>query len=300
MYYIFIADIHTMVTTPLCRTDDFLAAQIRKYKELRQFVELYDAKLICGGDIVHKDSLKSQTEIIGTLNLIHKHLMDMDGIAGNHDLIYRNIENIDFSIISNLINTDKYRMIANDAPLAVGDDLIYGFSYGSKITAPKKKGKNKTIAVFHGLVTQESTTLFSSVVAKDLLRDFPDYDIILTGDNHKTFTETYEGRTLINPGSLMRFTADQEEHKPCVFLYNSDTGIYKPLYFTIEQGVIDRSHIDKKQEKDDRLESLVEMVNTDFESGSSYSAIMDRYIEQNDISPKVLKEMYEAVDKRGK
>ena len=38
--------------------------------------------------------------------------------------------------------------------------------------------------------------------AGGILRKYPEYDLIVTGDNHVSFTTEYEGKRLVNPGIL--------------------------------------------------------------------------------------------------
>ena len=93
-----------------------------------------------------------------------------------------------------------------------------------------------------------------------LLKKFPEYDLILTGDNHKPFVVEYEGRYLVNPGSMMRTTAAQVDHTPRVYLWYAESNKIDIHYLPITDDVVSREHLlptKKKEENEKRMDSFI-------------------------------------------
>ena len=45
---------------------------------------------------------------------------------------------------------------------------------------------------------------------------------MVSGDNHQSFVEKYKDQLLVNPGSIMRSTIAQFDHKPKIYLWSSE------------------------------------------------------------------------------
>lgn len=56
---------------------------------------------------------------------------------------------------------------------------------------------------------------FPGKTARDFLAKYG-YDLIISGDNHLTFIEEYQGRILVNTGSLVRLSIDQKGRQPVI------------------------------------------------------------------------------------
>ena len=131
----------------------------------------------------------------------------------------------------------------------------------------KKRPKNprkhpRDIAIIHAMIYEEFEPFpgcqgYSAKEVRDLL---PDFDLIVTGDNHKTFVREEKGRLLVNPGSFMRNDADQIDHKPCVFLWYAEENRVEQVFIPIEQGVVSREHIDEVVNKEERLSAFMECL----------------------------------------
>jgi DNA repair exonuclease SbcCD nuclease subunit len=92
-------------------------------------------------------------------------------------------------------------------------------SWFDEMPEPAERVCEKQILVLHKTISN-GYTAFESTDAKTLLGRL-DYDLILSGDNHKQFTVSSNGKHLVNPGSLMRSSIDQAEHEPAVYIYDT-------------------------------------------------------------------------------
>jgi len=135
--------------------------------------------------------------------------------------------------------------------------------------------------------------------ARGLLRKFPEYDLIVSGDNHQTFVETWKGRFLVNPGSLMRSSIDQWEHRPSVFLYYAESNTVEQVFLKVPSAeqVMTRAHVKNKGSKDDRMNAFVNRLGETghYSDGQSFRNNLESFFEKNKVSEKVKDVIREAV-----
>ena len=277
------ADLHLREDQPECRTDDYFKAQHEKIKWL------YNLKaekgnpgvILCAGDIFHKAKVSKRFEIF-----CMKELPQMYCIPGNHDLPSHSINEIENSSIGILEGAGEIEIFKT--PL----DTIYKFeSYGMKI------------GMIHSLLHRDNPVKVEgkiiSTKAIKILKDNPDCDIILSGDNHQTFIEEWEGRFLFNPGSMMRMTAAQIEHEPCVILFDAKTKDYKYECFPFVGGEVSRNHIEKKEKHDERMSRFVENMNTDFSMDIDFVKNIELFTKKNKQRKPVQEELFSIIETAG-
>jgi predicted phosphodiesterase len=89
-----------------------------------------------------------------------------------------------------------------------------------------------------------------SVSSKTLLRKAKQFDLIITGHNHDSFVIKVGGRLLVNPGSIMRSTTKQINHKPRVYLWYDEDNHVEPVFLPIEKNVLSTEVIEEKKKED--------------------------------------------------
>jgi len=276
------ADWHLRADTPTSRTDDFTAAMWRKVQFINDLAKEHDIPILIAGDLGHRPQwpnwlIEKFMSIISDIEII--------AIAGQHDLPGHNLEAIPQSGFGVLFRSG-YIKLANQSSLGIAQ-----FSYGQEI-----KKSNYNIAMTHQMVIEDKPYWPGQVAssAKSLLKKFPDYKLILSGDNHQPFVVKYEGRLLVNPGSMMRSTADQIDHQPRVYLWEAKSNSVVPIYLPIDKDVIDRSHIDTKKEKDARIEAYTTRLSERYEVGLSYEENLKAYFEENRTRQPIKDRIWEA------
>src|SRR5690606_28843328 len=157
-------------------------------------------------------------DTIGFIYYLLEILPEFYGVVGNHDLLYHSMDALNRTTMGILIKTGKYKLLS-DQPLVVDNTYIYGYHFGQEIKHVPKRKTGTNIAIYHGMVMNEPNDFYDGLIAGDILREFPEYDMIVTGDNHKQFITILDDRVLINPGSLKRDNADQVDHTPFIFTY---------------------------------------------------------------------------------
>ena len=286
------SDWHIRADTPQCRTDDFTEAMWKKVQFINDLATEHDIPILLAGDLSHRPQwpnwlIEKFMSIISDVEII--------AIAGQHDLPGHNLEAIPqsgFGVLmrAGYITTPMPTTMLNNKSLP---PWIAGFSYGTEITKT-----DSSVAMTHQMVIEDKPYWPGQVAssAKSLLKKFPGYKLILSGDNHQSFVVEYEGRLLVNPGSMMRSTADQIDHRPRVYLWESKTNSVEAVYLPIEQGVIDRSHIDTKKEKDARIEAYTTRLSERYEVGLSYEENLKAYFEENRTRQQIKDRIWEACE----
>lgn len=239
---IFTSDWHVRDTTPKCRIDDFSETQWNKIKQVSELQQKYNCPVMHAGDVF--DYWKPSPELLAKCILYFP--KEFHTIYGNHDLPQHNLE---LAYKSGVYCLAQAKVI----------NLLNGVHWGTKI----KKDvaitlKNRKILVWHTMTYQGKVPFPGCKAPRSIriLKKLSDYDVILTGHNHKPFTETHANRLLVNPGALTRQTAS-DTFKPRVYLYNAKSNTVKIHYLEINDNAISTEHITEIQEKDNRIHAFI-------------------------------------------
>jgi len=275
------ADIHLMENKPVCRTDDFVTeTQWKKMNWLCELQNTHDCQVMHAGDLFHYWK-PSPWLLSKALNYLP---MNMMSCYGNHDLPQHNYE----------LKEKSGLYVLEQA----GAIQIDGGHWGADGPGIVDIIDERRIGMVHIMTYQGKEPYPGCTAPKGatLLRQYPEYDLIVTGDNHKPFVEEHEGRLLVNPGSLFRTTAAQFDYKPRVYLWYAETNTVEAVYVPIEEGVISREHIEKVGERNDRIDAFINTLNDDWEAKMSFEENIERFKEENNVSDKVMKIIYKAID----
>lgn len=284
------SDLHLRDTSPVSRNDDYIEAQKKKLLFIKDLQKDNKCPVLCAGDVFDKWKSSPFLESFAI-----KYLPELfTTVPGNHDLPYHSINMIDSSSLG-ILQHFGVKVLFNGNYLSSTQNFIYGFAYGELISQPEKSSIPR-IAIIHKMIHKDRKihTSIESTKAKNLLRNF-DYDLILSGDNHQTFEVEYEGKVLINPGSMMRMDADQIDHKPCVYLLYEDFS-YEKIFLPIEEDVFDTCVLENKKEKESMIKSFVEKINNNYEISIDFRRNLESSIIKNKINKNTTKEIWDAYD----
>lgn len=291
------SDWHIRSTTPVCRLDNFLQAQETKVKFIVELAKKYDCPILIAGDIGNKPEwpnwlLEWFISIVSDVVVI--------GIPGQHDLPDHKLSQIPKSgtgvlSISDVIDLRKSTFVT----IENGFNLItFPFSLPIRhFKIDREKGNYPKVAMSHQMVIKKNPLWKGQKDPRgvQVLKKYPEFDLILTGDNHNSFVSKYKGRLLVNPGSLMRLEADQVNHLPRVYLWYAKINKIKIVYLPIEQGVVSRQHIKEKEEQETRIDTYITHMKTSHKVGLSFENNLRRRIKLDKISKRVETRIWENV-----
>jgi len=286
------SDWHLREDKPICRMDNFWKAQWKKVDFIRHLGkwEGYDDYLpiLHAGDLFHH--WKTNPHL---LNMTIQHLpLRFKTVLGQHDLPQHNVDLI-----------YKCGAAVIDVALGQGEIILDGCHWGQNpddqmVKFPAIIFHKRKILTWHKLVWEGKPPHWSTApTAKEVLKKYPKYDLIVTGDNHTPFVVEYKGRLLVNPGSLTRQTADQAKHKPRVYLWYADTNTVEAAYLPIEDDVITREHIERIEQRDKRIEAFVKSLSGDWEAGVSFEQNLEQFEKENTIPKNVKHIIQKAICK---
>jgi len=239
------ADWHLSHKPPIWRSNepDWYEAMRRPLNELSELQKLYNCPILVAGDIFDKWNASAELINFAMMNIPN----NVYAIAGQHDLPEHNIEQIDKSAYFSLAlgKTIKELFYAKVQPLL--EFNVYAFMYGDKIVKPDEHVTNSTglpnIAVAHQYICKpgadypnapKEAYLNKKLVPKG--KKWYGYDVMVFGDNHKSFFINIGDTKVFNCGTLMRRASDEENYKPRVGLLYSN-------------GDIDFHYLDISQDK---------------------------------------------------
>lgn len=269
------ADWHLREDIPVCRTDNFWEAQWKKMDEVKALQQTFKCPVLHAGDLFNhwKPSPNLLSETI-------KHLPKrFYTIYGNHDLPQHNLELAYKSGVHTLERAGK---------LETMDDVHWGREPRG-ISSICCGTQTQQILVWHVMTYQGKLPWPRCKDPKSatLLRKYLEYDLILTGHNHKSFTETHEGHLLVNPGSLTRQAADQINHEPSVYLWYAEINTVKRVVLNYTKDVISREHIEVQEERNDRIDAFISRLDEDWEAAIGFEENLERFFQNNKVVPSV-------------
>jgi DNA repair exonuclease SbcCD nuclease subunit len=290
------ADLHIRPDTPVGRTDDYFAAQETKLNFIFDLSRKNECPILVAGDFGNKHQWPNW--------LLEWFIELSDGIEfllvpGQHDLPNHKLDLLPRSGLG-VLKADKTIKIIEKRIFCFPNNyyLIEPFPYGIELShRPASKEKEKRmLAMAHQMVLENKPLWPGQKAPKghQLLKKFPEYDLILTGDNHNAFTAEHKGRWLVNPGSMMRMTAAQEEHQPRVYLWWAKDNEIQSVYLPIKPNVISRTHIDMVIDRKSRMTALVNRVKDDVEIILSYKHNLASHFNKHKTHKRTEEKVWEA------
>ena len=278
-------DFHLREDQPVCRMDNHEKAQWNKVDFIKTLQKKYGCPVFHSGDLFNhwKPSPHLLSKTI-------EHLPDQFWtIYGNHDQPQHNMELVYKCGINTLLTAGKLNLLNSTH---WGELPIKG-EYSWRVY------KDRKILVWHVMTYQAKTPWPGCVdpMAGKLLRKYPEYSLILTGHNHKAFVEQYEGRLLVNPGSLTRHATDQINHKPRVYLWYAETNTVEPVYLPIEDNVISREHIEVIETRNNRIDAFISQLDSEWEAAVSFEENLKRFFSHNEIRKSIKDIVMNSIEK---
>ena len=268
-----LGDMHYRDTKPLRRKDNFNVSYSKKMKFLERLCidEQIDITMV-PGDIF--DSVNSTFSLVNrAMNEFNRmtNVFPHVGVYGNHDLPNHTFNWSD-TPLSMLQGMNVFRKISPE-PTFHNGVWFYGVSWDEEI--PELNGKEGVhVLVIHKMIIDEKIWegQENAAYSKAFLRKNP-FDLIVSGDNHKFFTETIKDRHLVNCGSLMRQKINQYDHKPSVVIYDSVTKEIKIVEIPVKPSnvIFDLDGFEKiKENKELNKEWIKDLQDMKISEGTDY------------------------------
>ena len=275
--FILTADFHLREDTPVCRTDNFWEAQWKKVDFVSELQKKYNCPILHAGDLF--DHWKPSPYL---LRETIKHLPDkFNTVYGQHDLPEHSLKLKNKSGISVLAQAGKLEVLDEGSWGQVPEKGSFSYLFD---------GYSRKILVWHTLVyVGKEPFPGAKGKARAILNKYPQFDLIVTGDNHQSFVYPFDGRLLVNCGSLMRQTADQINFEPKVWLYYAADNSVEPIIIPHDKTAVTREHIITIEQRNERLDAYISRLNDNIQTTLSLEENMKRFLAKNRIRGQVKK-----------
>ena len=291
-------DIHLAEKRPENRVDDYEATVLRKFRFILGVAEEND----CDGILFPGDLFDGPTPSYAFYSQIISYMKDsgklMIVVPGQHDQRYRNLENT--ALWAAGISVDNLTVMSqkhDSEPLTQPDNvLIQGCGWEEEIPEPIPSKFN--ILLIHRMIVDDKLWAEQEhfEYGNGFLRDRK-FDLIVSGDNHKTFTAHSRGRYLFNCGSMMRSTIAQVDHKPMIIVFDTENPKeYREILIPIEpaESVFKMDKVETEKERNTNLEAFVSGLSEHKDMGLNFGDNLQAYVIENKLG----NEIYELL-KRG-
>lgn len=287
-----VGDLHLRKTTPAKRKDDYFETLKRKLEFILETAEDRGVKVVVfPGDVFDRfDAPYSLVE--WAVRKFKEHQVYCFFVCGNHDLRYHTSDkaNTPLGVLSASMGELDAPILDSAGfffPRPTGHSIaFYGASWGDEPPVPKSKD-DFNILVMHRTITNEPLPWDhkDTLTVDELKSRYPDYDVFITGDNHKQIIDIGDKQSVFNMGSVGRQTIAQKDHHPAVML----------LYVSHENGLIDTKRIDipieddvfeddvdylQVEEEEHKVKLFVESLQKEFDPSLSFIESLKQAVEK--------------------
>ena len=278
------SDWHLREDTPTCFTGNWHQEQWKAVEIIRHLQAEYKCPVLHAGDLFHhwKPSPGLISQALWFLP------EDFHTIYGQHDLPQHNWELREKSGLNTL-------------KVAGAVKVLSVCHYGQEPNDPTIRAceltKQKNVLVWHHLTyIQKPFPGASGGMAEGILRKYPQFSLICTGDNHCSFTVEYKGRRLVNPGNLTRQTAAQIDYQPRVALWYAEDNSIEWVNLPMQEGVISREHIERKEERDNRIDAFINRLDGDWKAEMSFEENLENFFQANNVREPIKDIIYKSLE----
>lgn len=255
MKFLITADWHIRSTVPSCieaTPEEWMDFQKKSVHRVLEIAKENDVDEIdVGGDLYHSE--RTSTNECTYLLQDAAQEADEQGtpmyiFAGNHDLINHSSSNIPKSAIGVLLNSKSIHNMAE------GKGFIKACNFDEDDYGDAKM-------IFKHVLTipsRDKPDFIECETPESLLKKYPHAQFIFTGDFHKNFQYSLDGRHVVNSGCLMRQAADFEDYTPGVYIVDTDKEIIEFVPIGIEQKFNHNGY--EKKVLDESIENFVEGI----------------------------------------
>ena len=274
-------DWHLREDTPVCFTGDFQKEQWDCVRFIKNLQKKYQIPIVHAGDLFHH--WKPSPWLLSTT--IENLPAMFYSCVGQHDIPQHNLE---------LIHKSGIYTLEISGHLTI----LNGTHFGQEPIEIAHSTLPTDILVWHHLTyLTEPYPGATGGNAYDILHKYSQFRLVVTGDNHCSFTIEKNKRRLVNTGNLTRQAADQIDFKPCVWLWYSSDNSVQQVFLPIEEGVVSRVHLEKKEERDGRIDAFISKLNDKYETTLSFEQNLDAFFNANNTEKEIKQIIYKSIEK---
>jgi len=292
MRLIALADIHLTDKNFGCRADNVVETQIEKLESLLDFIKNNDeeVELVVAGDLFDKP--RSWFLLPKIINLLDDYLdQPVLAVFGQHDT-YLYSEGTRSNTSLGVLEAAGFVKILNETPMVSTSEKTsvnyYGCSFGQEIPEPKDP-KAFNILVIHANISDiELNPNQEYRKANIFLRDQSKYNLIICGDQHRTFSKKEKERLIVNSGPMIRKTSDLFLHEPGYWIIDINGKKINHQWATLPFEHHDNCirvagrETERATSSIDMMDEFISSIKEVQEKGTDFLAILQNFLEAFD------------------
>ena len=283
------SDFHLRMDVPKCRDEqEFLESQWRKLSHISRRSATAQVPILVAGDIFHRARPAGWARLILSVYEIMKTAFRWVLIPGNHDLPNHSIDSWKDSAFGVLAELLGEKVTVGEAEL--------GQFFHLRLAGSAK------VALSHTYVQDpsEEAPPWAVYKSKHSAADDGEWDekpdVVVTGDNHKSFSFRKDGILWINPGAMTRQNTGEIDLEPSYYVLAVDDKT-ETIRSTRERYPFDKSavfvhHSDSLNELPG-IKEFIEKIKADYQYGISLEEMLRRNPPEDPLVRKVLMEALE-------
>lgn len=281
---------HLREDTPTCFTGDWHQEQWKAVDRIRHLQQEYKCPVVHAGDLF--DHWKPSPGLISQALWFLPECFYT--IYGQHDLPQHSWELRNKSGLHTLEVAGKIYVLPGCHYGEKPEQLLEKYLSTQSIINFEH---DRSILVWHHMTYLTSPFPGASEgMAEGILRKYPMFDLIVTGDNHQAFTIEYQGRRLVNPGNMTRQDAKQIDFEPRVWLWYADTNDVEPVYLPYQDGVISSEHLISQEQKNERVNAFITSLDGNWEISTSFDENLKEFMNINQVRSSVKEIVYKSFE----
>jgi len=309
-----LGDTHFTNRSPERRLDNYWETQIRKIKQALSIFRDNDCDVIIQtGDFFDTPTVANRVKSV-LIKFLRQSNEKVYCIWGQHDVVGHSIFTLPNSPLVVLQAAGVVKIVdkhwymlgtkSEDIEIPV---VLYGASFGEDIPKPESPLESTecyNILIVHDMIGDRPLYPGQELIGPNqFLRNNPDYNLVIAGDYHYRFISSYQGRTIINPGALVRKTISKFdlEHKPAVVIFDTETGESKVIELVVEpvEKVFNLKRVEKKDS--DIMLQFIEGLKNRGKGVVGWKHILQKVFKEKNSSievKKIIDECLEEVEKK--
>jgi len=227
-----------------------------------------------------------------TLTTIKKHhFVRIITIAGQHDLLHRRFQNTAMRALISSVENIIYLSSSGDysSEYHHGKFVFQGSGFGEEIPPIKEECFN--ILLTHRMIIMsklwEDQTDYE--YASAVIRRHK-YNLIVSGDNHKSFVYKSGKRILVNCGAMMRSHIDQTDHLPQVVYIDTNDMEPQPIFIPIipAKEVFNMEKVIHEKAVNEKISAFVNGLSTYKATELSFTDNLNSFIQKEKLDPVIV------------
>lgn len=254
------ADIHLQLKPPRCRTEseaDWLEYQRRILRFIVDTANEQNDDLYLVGDIFDK--------AVSSPAMVRMFIEEMSRLrgtcyimAGNHDLPEHSFDELyrsSYGVLEAMGHHPEFRIKS----ISESGHAYVPFG-GVKPIGNKENG----ILFVHQFIVESNDDIIpgmTATTARTLAGDYPEFDLIICGDNHHSFRKNVKGQTILNCGCVSKRNIDFKDAELCIWRINEEEGLEIQRIPIPDTSVLVRdAAVEAKKESEEKFSELVALL----------------------------------------